>query len=285
MSNIHLIEITDFDAPELDVYARFTENQLLNRHEPEKGLFIAESVKVIERALDAGYVPVSLLLEEKHIKGEAKGIIARCGGIPVYAAPFPVLSKLTGFPLTRGALCAMRRPPLPGVEEVCAKARRIVILENVVNPTNVGAIFRSAAALNMDAVLLTPACSDPLYRRAARVSMGTVFQVPWTYLNQETCRWPQPGLTLLQNMGFKTAAMALSEPSISIDDPRLTREKKLAIILGTEGDGLAARTIADCDYTVRIPMSHAVDSLNVAAASAVAFWQLGGCRKLAEERY
>lgn len=273
MSNI--IEITDFAAPELDVYARLTEGQLLNRHEPEKGLFIAESPKVVERALDAGCEPVSLLLERKHIAGEARTVIARCKDIPVYTADFDVLTKLTGFQLTRGVLCAMRRPPLPGIEEVCSGARRIAILENIVNPTNIGAIFRSAAALNMDAVLLTPACSNPLYRRAIRVSMGTVFQIPWTYLGHESCQWPQPGIRLLQDMGFKTVAMALSDTAISIDDPRLAAEEKLAVVLGTEGDGLASCTIADCDYTVRIPMSGGVDSLNVAAASAVAFWQLG----------
>lgn len=271
----NIIEITDFSAPELDVYARLTENQLLNRHEPEKGLFIAESPKVIERALDAGCVPVSLLLERKHITGEAKNIIACCGDIPVYTAEFDVLTKLTGFKLTRGALCAMRRPSLPTVKQVCTGARRIAILENVVNPTNVGAIFRSAAALNIDAVLLTPACSNPLYRRSIRVSMGTVFQIPWTFIGEETDQWPQPGMNLLKEMGFKTAAMALSDDSVSIEDPRLMSEEKLAIILGTEGEGLASSTIADCDYTVRIPMSHGVDSLNVAAASAVAFWQLG----------
>lgn len=271
----NIIEITNFAAPELDVYARLTENQLLNRHEPEKGLFIAESPKVIGRALDAGCVPVSLLLEKKHIAGEAREIIARCGEIPVYTADYEILKELTGFPMTRGALCAMRRPRLPGVEEVCAGARRIAVLENVVNPTNVGAVFRSAAALNMDAVLLTPACSNPLYRRAIRVSMGTVFQVPWTYLGGEASEWPQIGMKLLRDMGFQTAAMALSDDSVRIDDPRLVAAEKLAVILGTEGDGLAPRTIAGCDYTVRIPMSHGVNSLNVAAASAVAFWQLG----------
>ncbi|MGN1140219.1 MAG: TrmH family RNA methyltransferase [Oliverpabstia sp.] len=273
MSNI--IEITDFMAPELDVYARLTENQLINRHEPEKGLFIAESPKVIERALDAGYKPVSLLLERKHIDGQAKDIIARCQEIPIYTADFEVLTQLTGFQLTRGALCAMRRPLLPSVEKVCAGSRRIAILENVMNPTNVGAIFRSAAALNMDAVLLTPACSNPLYRRSIRVSMGTVFQIPWTYLGSQTDDWPHSGIRKLRNMGFKTAAMALCDDSVSIDDPRLRKEEKLAVILGTEGDGLSYTTIADCDYTVRIPMSNGVDSLNVAAASAVAFWQLG----------
>ena len=272
MANI--IEIADFLAPELDIYARLTEVQLLNREYPEKGLFIAESPKVIERALNAGCVPVSILVEKKHIEGEAKEIIARCGDIPVYTAEFDVLTQLTGFQLTRGMLCAMRRPKLPSVEEVCSGARRIAILENVMNPTNIGAIFRSAAALNMDAVLLTPACSNPLYRRAIRVSMGTVFQIPWTFLGGEETSWPDSGMQMLKNLGFKTAAMALRDDSLSIRDPRLLAEKKLAIILGTEGDGLAAETIAQCDYTVRIPMSHGVDSLNVAAASAVAFYQL-----------
>lgn len=271
----NIIEITDFSAPELDVYARFTEAQLLNRHEPEKGLFIAESPKVVARALDAGCQPVSLLVEKKHVSGQAKDVIARCKDVPVYTAEFDVLTQLTGFGLTRGMLCAMRRPPLPDVKELCAKARRIAVLENVMNPTNVGAIFRSAAALNMDAVLLTPFCSNPLYRRSVRVSMGTVFQIPWTYLVRDASQWPQPGMKLLKNLGFKTAAMALKDDSLSIDDQRLMQEEKLAIVLGTEGDGLSAGTIADCDYTVRIPMSHGVDSLNVAAASAVAFWQLG----------
>lgn len=273
MANI--IEITDFNAPELDIYARLTENQLLNRHEPHKGIFIAESPKVVERALDAGYVPISLLLERKHIDGQAKDVIARCGDIPVYTADFEVLTQLTGFKLTRGVLCAMRRAKLPSVEEVCAGARRIAILENVMNPTNIGAILRSAAALNIDAVLLTPACSNPLYRRAIRVSMGTVFQIPWTYLGDETSDNIQCDISILKKLGFKTAAMALSDDAISIDNPELMAEEKLAIILGTEGDGLASSTIADCDYTVCIPMSHGVDSLNVAAASAVAFWQLG----------
>ncbi len=271
----NIIEITDFEAPELDVYARLNENQLLNRHEPEKGLFIAESPKVIERALDAGCVPVSLLLERKHIEGQARDIVARCGDIPVYTSEFEVLTRLTGFKLTRGVLCAMRRPPLPCVEDVCNGARRIAILENVMNPTNIGAIFRSAAALNIDAILLTPAGSNPLYRRAIRVSMGTVFQIPWTYLGSENEEWSRTSARFLQKLGFKTAAMALNDHSIPIDDPRLKAEEKLAIILGTEGDGLASSTIADCDYTVRIPMSHGVDSLNVAAASAVAFWELG----------
>lgn len=230
---------------------------------------------MIERALDAGYAPVSILVERKHINGEAKGIISRCPDIPIYTADFDVLTRLTGFELTRGMLCAMYRKELPDIEKICAGARRIAILENVVNPTNVGAIFRSAAALGIDAVLLTPACSDPLYRRSSRVSMGTVFQIPWTYIGKKSTEWPQPGMQKLQKMGFKTAAMALNDDSISIDDPRLMGEEKLAIVLGTEGDGLAASTISDCDYTVRIPMSHSVDSLNVAAASAVAFWQLG----------
>lgn len=270
-----IIEITDFSALELDVYARLSEGQLLNRHEPENGLFIAESPKVIERALDAGCQPVSLLLEPKHITGEAREIIARCGSVPVYTAEFDVLKQLTGFPLTRGALCAMRRPPLPEVETICRNARRIAVLENVVNPTNVGAIFRSAAALGMDAVLLTPACSNPLYRRSIRVSMGTVFQIPWTYIGRDATQWPGDGMNLLESFGFKTVAMALTDDSVSIDEPCLKSADKLAVILGTEGDGLSSDTIARCDYTVRIPMSHGVDSLNVAAASAVAFWQLG----------
>lgn len=272
MANI--IEITDFTAPELDVYARLTEAQLLNREEPAKGLFIAESPKVIERALDAGCQPVSLLMERKHIDSQAKDVIARCGDIPVYTSSLEILTKLTGFQLTRGVLCAMRRPQLPSVEDAVKNARRIVILENVMNPTNVGAIFRSAAALGMDAVLLTPGCSNPLYRRAARVSMGTVFQIPWTFIGSDMADWPGPGMKKLEELGFKTAAMALRDDSVSIDDPKLMEEDKLAIILGSEGDGLTNTTIADCDYTVRIPMYHDVDSLNVAAASAVAFWQL-----------
>lgn len=270
----NIIEITDFAAPELDIYARLTEGQLLNRHEPDKGIFIAESPKVIERALDAGCVPISMLMEKKHVESQAREIIRRCGDIPVYAAEFDVLTQLTGFHLTRGMLCAMYRPPLPGTEEICAGARRIAVLENVMNPTNVGAIFRSAAALNMDGILLTSACSNPLYRRAIRVSMGTVFQIPWTYFDKKTV-WPQDGMQSLQNLGFKTAAMALRDDSVGIDDKALRSEEKLAVILGTEGDGLASQTIADCDYTVKIPMSHGVDSLNVAAASAVAFWELG----------
>ena len=271
---MNIIDITDFHSSELDVYARLTEREL--RH-PQKGngLFIAESPNVIERALDAGFTPVSLLMEKKHIDGQAAHVIARCGNIPVFTAPLPVLTQLTGFVLTRGILCAMQRRSLPAAEEICASARRITVLENVMNPTNIGAIFRSAAALGMDAVLLTPACCDPLYRRSVRVSMGTVFQIPWTYIGEEVSDWPEPGLSFLQSLGFTTAAMALKDDSVSIDDPRLAAEEKLAIILGTEGDGLASSTIASCDYTVRIPMSHGVDSLNVAAASAVAFWQLG----------
>jgi len=272
---VNLVEIRDFSSPELDVYARLTEAQLLNKDKLSEGLFIAESPKVIERALNAGYEPVSFLAEECHIHGEAADVIARCGDIPVYTAPFEVLTKLTGYKLTRGMLCAMRRRDLPTVEEICSNARRIAVLESVMNPTNVGAVFRSAAALNMDAVLLTPGCSNPLYRRAARVSMGTVFQVPWTFIGSEPAEWPDPGMSRLRTLGFKTAAMALSDDSVSIDDPALMAEDKLAIILGTEGDGLSVSTIADCDYTVKIPMSHGVDSLNVAAASAVAFWQLG----------
>ena len=270
-----IIEITSFDDPRLDVYARLTEAQLLNRFEPAKGMFIAESPKVIQRALDAGCKPVSLLMERKDILGQAEEIIAQCGDIPLFTADRDVLCQLTGFQLTRGVLCAMLRPKPPTVEEICRDAKRIVVLENVMNPTNVGAIFRSAAALHMDAILLTPGCSNPLYRRSARVSMGTVFQIPWTFIGEETTHWPHPGMERLQAMGFKTAAMALRDDSVSIDDPQLMQEEKLAIVLGSEGDGLVDRTIADCDYTVKIPMSHGVDSLNVAAASAVAFWQLG----------
>ena len=270
----HIIEITDFSAPELDVYARLTENQLLNRHEPEKGLFIAESPKVVERALNAGCTPVSVLLERKHIEGEARGILARCGDVPVYTADFDILTKLTGFALTRGVLCAMRRPALPTAENVCLGSRRIAMLENIMNPTNVGAIFRSAAALGIDAVLLTPDCSNPLYRRAIRVSMGTVFQIPWTWLPAEP-EQPSPSyVPFLKNLGFQTAALALTDSSISLADQRLAAIEKLAIILGSEGDGLCAVTLSDCDYTIRIPMMHGVDSLNVAAASAVAFWEL-----------
>lgn len=274
----NIIEITDFEAPELDIYARLSEVQLLHLYEPKPGLFIAESPKVIERALNAGYIPVSFLVEQKHIAKEARDIISRCDKTPIYTAEFDVLTKLTGFQLTRGMLCAMQRIQLPSVKEICVNAHRIAVLENVVNPTNIGAIFRSAAALNIDAVLLTPACSNPLYRRAVRVSMGTVFQIPWTYLEPESAEQETSKIRQIQKLGFKTAAMALSDNSIAIDDSKLMAEEKLAIVLGTEGDGLAPSTISDCDYTVRIPMSHGVDSLNVAAASAVAFWQLG-CRK------
>ena len=270
----NIIELTDLSAPELDVFARLTEAQLRDRLEPEKGVFIAESPKVIDRALDAGYEPVSLLMERRHIEGQASGIIARCGDIPVYTADRTVLEALTGYQLTRGILCAMRRPKLPAVEELCAGARRIAVLEGIVDTTNVGAIFRSAAALGVDAVLLTPTCCDPLCRRAARVSMGTVFQVPWGRIGDTPGDWPHPGLERLHTLGFRTAAMALSDDSVSIDDPKLMAEEKLAVVLGTEGDGLSDRTTAACDYTVRIPMAHGVDSLNVAAASAVAFWQL-----------
>ncbi len=266
----NVIEITDFSAPELDVYARLTEAQLLNRFEPAKGIFIAESPKVIHRALDGGCQPVSMLMERKDIDGSAREILQRCPEIPVFTADEALLCKLTGYHLTRGVLCAMRRPKLPTVEEICARANRIVVLENVQNPTNVGAIFRSAAALGMDAVLLTPGSSNPLYRRSARVSMGTVFQIPWTFLDN----WQEEGLNILKNLGFKTVAMALKDDSVSIDDPNLMAEEKLAIFMGSEGDGLTEAAIDGCDYTVKIPMYHDVDSLNVAAASAVAFWQL-----------
>ena len=265
MANIK--EVTDFSDPELDIYARLTEVQLLNRREPDKGIFIAESPKVIERALNAGCVPISFLMETRHVENQAKQLIARCGDIPVFTAELDVLTQLTGFKLTRGMLCAMYRPKLPTVEDICKNARRVAVLEDVMNPTNVGAIFRSAAALGIDAVVLTSASSDPLYRRSIRVSMGTVFQVPWTYLGEG-------GISDLRRLGFKTAAMALKSDSLPIYAPRLAKIDKLAIVLGTEGDGLAAGTIADCDYTVLIPMSHGVDSLNVAAASAVAFYQL-----------
>ena len=272
MANV--IEITDFTAPELDVYARLSEGQLLNRAEPEKGMFIAESPRVIERALDAGCVPVSFLSEDRHIEKEAKEILERCGEIPAYVASFDVLTQLTGYKLTRGMLCAMYRPRLRTPEEVCRGARRIAVLESVVNPTNVGAIFRSAAALNMDGILLTSDCSDPLYRRSLRVSMGTAFQIPWTYFDKQIT-WPMEGQAFLKAQGFQTVAMALRDDTVNIDDPGLHKEEKLAIVLGTEGEGLTSQTIASCDYTVKIPMSHGVDSFNVAAASAVAFWELG----------
>jgi tRNA G18 (ribose-2'-O)-methylase SpoU len=266
---MNLTEITDFADPQLDIYARLTEAQLLNRFEPKKGMFIAESPKVIMRALDAGCQPVSLLVERNHINEEAAEAIRRCGDVPVFTASLDVLTQLTGFQLTRGMLCAMRRPALKTVEETIGRAKRIAVLENVQNPTNVGAIFRSAAALGMDAVLLTAECTNPLYRRSARVSMGTVFQVPWTYFAKGE-NWTET----LKDLGFKTAAMALKEDTLSIDDPQLRQEEKLAVVLGAEGDGLTDSTIAACDYTVKIPMYHGVDSLNVAAASAVAFWEL-----------
>ena len=265
MNNI--IEITDFFAPELDVYARLTEAQLLNKEFPEKGMFIAESPKVIERALDAGYEPVSCLIDKKHIDGEGKRILERIKDVPVFCAEFDILTQLTGFKLTRGMLCAMRRKPLPDVKKLCENKSRIVILDKVMNPTNVGAIMRSAAALGMDAVILTPGCSDPLYRRAARVSMGTVFQIEWTFLSDDS-------FAEIKAMGFKTVAMALKDDTLSISNPVLAKENKLAIIMGTEGDGLSDSTISDCDYTVKIPMYNGVDSLNVAAASAVAFYEL-----------
>ena len=268
------IEITDFTAPELDVYARIPEVQLLRFYEPKPGLFIAESPKVIQRAANAGYQPVSFLVQHKDLEKEGKELLQKFPGIPVYTADYEILVKLTGFALTRGMLCAMTRRDLPSVEDICKNARCIAILENVVNPTNIGAIFRSAAALHMDAVLLTPGCCDPLYRRATRVSMGTVFQIPWTYFHKKVS-WPEAGMEQLRSLGFKTVAMALRNDSISIDAPALQAEEKLAIILGAEGDGLVDATITGCDYTVKIPMSHEVDSLNVAAASAVAFWELG----------
>lgn len=289
---MQLIRITDFEAPELDIYARLSEGQLLNRAEPEKGIFIAESPNVIMRALESGCQPLSFLVETRHIETQAQMLADRfpvCGQVPVYTADLEVLVQLTGFPMTRGILCAMRRPHLLSVEEICADARTIVVLEEVENPTNIGAIFRSAAALGVDGVLLTPGCSNPLYRRAARVSMGTVFQIPWTFIPEKPRKrrrplpgaaeepdrsWPDGCISLLHDMGFKTAAMALSDDSVPIDDPVLCGEDRLALVLGTEGDGLAAKTIAGCDYTVRIPMAHGVDSLNVAAAGAVAFYQL-----------
>ena len=272
----NIIEITDFMASELDVYARRTEAQLRHMDGTENGLFIAESPKAVMRALDAGYEPVSLLVEDRHTEGEARELIARCPGVPVYTATFDVLARLTGYKLIRGALCAMRRKPLPAVSAVCARARRIAVMENVMNPTNVGAIIRSAAALHMDAVLLTPGCSDPLYRRSVRVSMGTVFQIPWTFLeSEETGGWPEGGMDYLRKLGYRTASMALHDESADIDDRRLREEEKLAVILGSEGYGLTDKTIAASDYTVKIPMAHGVDSLNVAAASAVAFWELG----------
>ena len=270
----NIIEISDLSLPGLDAYVRLTDAQLRSRLEPEKGILIAESPKVISRALDAGYEPLSLLMERRHIDGQARDILARCGDVPVYTGERELLAALTGYELTRGVLCALRRPKQPTVEELCRNARRIAVLEGVVDTTNVGAIFRSAAALGMDAVLVTPTCCDPFHRRAVRVSMGTVFQIPWARIGESAADWPGPGMERLRQLGFQTAAMALSDDSVSIEDPRLAAEEKLAVVLGTEGDGLAGNTIAACDYTVRIPMYHGVDSLNVAAASAVAFWQL-----------
>lgn len=273
---VNIIEISNLNLPELAVYAELSEGQLLNRHEPEKGLFIAESPKVVLRALDAGYEPVSLLVENRLLTAEDETgeILQKCGDIPVYTAEFDVLTQITGFKLTRGMLCAMHRKPLPSPEKICRNTSRIAILEDVMNPTNVGAIFRSAAALHMDAVLLTPFCSNPLYRRAIRVSMGNVFLIPWTFLDEKYVSWKENGVEYLRSLGFATASMAISDDSVSISDLALKREEKLAIILGTEGDGLSEKTIADSDYTVKIPMSPGVDSLNVAAASAVAFWEL-----------
>ena len=270
---MEIIEVADLNRSELVVYAELSERQLATIYEPAEGLFIAESPKVIGRALDGGYEPVSFLAEKGQL-AEAEEILDRMEDVPIYVAPDEILTKLTGYHLTRGLWCTMRRRTLPTIEEVCQGAKRIAILEEVVNPTNVGALFRCAAALGMDAVILTGGCSDPLYRRASRVSMGTVFQIPWTYFDKKSS-WPEEGMKSIQNLGFKTVAMALRDDSFSIDDPKLLAEEKLAIVLGTEGDGLASQTIADCDYTVKIPMSHGVDSLNVAAASAVAFWELG----------
>ena len=283
---LNVIEIKDFNAPELDIYARCTEARLLNKDHPEEGMFIAESPKVIGRALDAGYEPLSVLVEKKQMEEneETSQIMNRFDDtkVSIFTADFEVLTKLTGFKLTRGMLCAMRRKPLRKFQDLCDGINRIAILENVQNPTNVGAIFRSAAALNMEAVLLSPGCSDPLYRRASRVSMGTVFQIPWTFIrdsNEMRCKreviWPKQAIAELKKLGYKTAALALTDDSVSIDDSELMKEEKLAVILGNEGEGLESETIALCDYTVKIPMTHGVDSLNVAAASAVAFWELG----------
>ena len=269
-----VIEITDLNAPELAVFSHLTEAQLRSRREIEKGIFIAESPKVILRALDAGVVPLAFLMERRHLEGQGRALLDRCPSVPVYTGAREVLAGLTGYALTRGILCAMGRPAQPEVETICAGARRIAVLEGIVDATNIGAIFRSAAALYTDAVLLTPTCCDPLNRRAARVSMGTVFQIPWAYIGQSPAQWPRPGLERLRTLGFKTAALALRDDALSIEDPRLAAEEKLALVLGAEGDGLAPDTIAACDYSVRIPMSHGVDSLNVAAAGAVAFWQL-----------
>lgn len=268
-----VIEITDIRDERLDIYARYNEVQLLRYNEPAEGIFVAESPMIIERALDAGYEPISFLMERRYVEGQGKNLLERCPETPVYAAELEVMTKLTGYQITRGVLCAMHRKALPEISEVCEHSRRIVILENVINPTNVGAIFRSAAALGMDGILLTEGCADPLYRRASRVSMGTVFQIPWTFYNKKH-PWSS-GCSMLKNIGYKTVAMALTDESVTITDPGLQAEERLAIVMGTEGDGLAKTTIAQCDYTVKIPMSHGVDSLNVAAASAIAFWELG----------
>ena len=276
----HIIKIKDLKLPGLDMYTDCNEAQLLHYYEPDGGVFIAESPKVIERALDFGCRPISVLMEERYLEMQGKDILPRIGDTPVYVAELSVLEQITGYKLARGMLCAMHRPKLQAVEEICRRSRRIAVLEDVVNPTNVGAIFRSAAALGMEAVLLTPACSDPLYRRAIRVSMGTVFQIPWAYIGDKKSIWPEEGMELLHSHGFKTVAMALRNDSVRIDDEKLLSEEKIAIVLGTEGDGLAAETISDCDYTVKIPMSHGVDSLNVAAASAVAFWEFGNKSRL-----
>ena len=261
-----IVTVNDLESPEVSIYSALTEAQRRNRLDPERGIFIAESPKVIRVAINAGYTPLSMLCEERHIAGDAADIIARFPEMPVYTGSRDLLARLTGYKLTRGVLCAMRRKPLPSPVEICSGAHRVAVIDSVVDTTNIGAIFRSAAALGIDAVLLTPTSCDPLNRRAVRVSMGTVFQIPWTWIDQP--------LTSLNEIGFKTVAMALTDRSISIDDPKLAREPRLAIILGTEGDGLAEQTISEADYTVRIPMAHGVDSLNVAAASAVAFWQL-----------
>ena len=272
MANI--VEISDLSRPELDVYTRLTEAQLRSRRDPSRAMLIAESTKVIGHALDAGLQPVSLLMERRHIHGDAEELIRRCGDVPVYTGDRELLASLTGYALTRGILCAMKRPAIPSPEEVCRNTRRVAVLEGIVDPTNVGAIFRSAAALGMDAVLVTPTCCDPFHRRAVRVSMGTVFQVPWAWIGTENEDWPEKGLRTLRGLGFAAAAMALNDRAVSVEDPVLRQEERLALILGTEGDGLDPRTVAACDYTVRIPMSHGVDSLNVAAAGAVAFWEL-----------
>lgn len=270
----NVIEITDINRPELDAYARLTESQLRSRRDPEKGIFIAEGLTVINHALDAGLVPLSFLVERRHIEGKARETLKRCPDAPVYTAESSILSSLTGFELTRGVLCAMKRPVIKDINEIIAGAGRVAVLENIVDPTNVGAIFRCAAALGMDAVLLTPSCCDPLNRRSVRVSMGTVFQIPWTRIPGEAADWPHPGMEILRGSGFKTAALALSKSAVSIENAQLCAEDKLAVLLGSEGDGLSSETIAACDYNVIIPMSNGVDSLNVAAAAAVAFWQL-----------